>query len=96
MVQVWDAVDGGNVFTYTGHTQLVHTLGWSPDSKRIASGGGDATVQVWDAVDGKHSFTYQGHSDHQYGAVHTLAWSPDGNCIASGSLDKSVQMWQAR
>ncbi len=46
-VQVWDAVDGGNVFTYRGHSDQVTAVAWSPDGKRIASGGYDKAVQVW-------------------------------------------------
>jgi len=52
-VQVWDALNGGNVFTYRGHKNDVNALAWSPDSSYIASGSGDSggtkdnTVQVW-------------------------------------------------
>src|SRR5947209_3884383 len=44
-VQVWDAIDGGNVFTYRGHASWgVLSVAWSPNGKRIASGGADGTV----------------------------------------------------
>ncbi len=46
-VQVWDAADGGNVYTYRGHSAWVTAVAWSPDGKRIASGSRDQTVQVW-------------------------------------------------
>jgi WD40 repeat protein len=90
-VQVWDAVNGGNVSTYKEHSSKVYAVAWSPDGKRIASGGDDHTVQVWDAVDGSHVIVYKGHSY----AVLEVAWSPDGKRIASGSLDKTVQVWNA-
>jgi WD40 repeat protein len=90
-VQVWDASDGGHVLTYRGHTDTVFGLAWSPDGKRIASGGYDTTVQVWDAVDGGNVFTYRGHTAD----VSTIAWSPDGRRIASGSGDYTVQVWNA-
>jgi eukaryotic-like serine/threonine-protein kinase len=48
-VQVWDASSGGNVLTYKGHSSAVEAVVWSPDGKRIASGGYDKTVQVWSA-----------------------------------------------
>ena len=86
------------IFTYTGHSDAVYDVAWSPDGTRLASCSKDKTVQVWDAVggdsvaaDGGHVFTYRGH----YDVVKTVAWSPDGRRIASGSGDKTVQVWDA-
>jgi WD40 repeat protein/serine/threonine protein kinase len=90
-VQVWNASDGGNVFTYTGHSGTVWSVAWSQDGKRIASGSWDRTVQVWNASDGGNVFTYTGHSND----VLEVAWSPDGKRIASSSHDKTVQVWNA-
>lgn len=78
-------------FTYSGHSDYISSVAWSPDSKRIASASGDRTVQVWDAADGSHVLTYRGHTDD----VATVAWSPDGQLIASGGLDNTVQVWNA-
>jgi serine/threonine protein kinase len=89
-VQVWDAADGGHVYTYHGHSADVFAVAWSPDGRRIASAG-DKTVQVWDAANGGHVYTYRGHSD----GVFAVAWSPDGRRIASGSWDTTVQVWDA-
>lgn len=78
------------LYTYRGDSQQVFTVAWSPDSKRIASGG-LKTVQVWDAADGGNVSTYREHSS----PVHAVAWSPDGKRIASGSWDQTVQVWNA-
>ena len=92
-VQVWNATDGSNVFTYQGHTEggSVDAVAWSPDGSRIASASGDKTVQVWNATDGRNAFTYRGHSDF----VTAVAWSPDGKRIASAGYDNTVQVWNA-
>ncbi len=91
-VQIWNAVDGGHVFTYRGHTETVWALAWSPDGTHIASGGADQLVQVWNASTGHHFFSYTGHTSVVIG----VAWSPDGTRIASGgSWDNTAQVWNA-
>jgi eukaryotic-like serine/threonine-protein kinase len=88
----WWVLSPHPLFTYHGHTGLVRSVVWSPDGKRIASGGGDdGTVQVWNANDGSQPFIYRGHTN----GVNSVAWSPDGQRIASGSYDKTVQVWNA-
>ncbi len=78
-------------FTYSGHSNYVSAVAWSPNGKRIASASGDGTVQVWNAGNGGNVLTYRGHSSD----VLAVAWSPDGREIASGSLDATVQVWNA-
>jgi WD40 repeat protein len=90
-VQIWDAVDGRNVYIYRGHFFPVWQVAWSPDGRRIASGSLDGTVQVFDAADGGNVFTYRGH----HNSAGAVAWSPNGRRIASGSLDKTVQVFDA-
>ena len=80
---------GATLYTYRGHSDQVHSVEWSLDGRRIASGSFDGTVQVWDANNEGHRYTYRGHS----GAVFAVAWSPDGKRIASGS--GHVQVWDA-
>jgi eukaryotic-like serine/threonine-protein kinase len=71
-------------------TGMTYAVAWSPDRRRIASGGLDRTVQVWDATAGITIFIYRGHT----GGVTAIAWSPDGKHIASAGLDKTVQVWE--
>ena len=39
--------DAATLYTYSGHSDIVDGVAWSPDGKRIASGSVDQTVQVW-------------------------------------------------
>src|SRR5437016_5958330 len=48
-------------FTYTGHTDSVLAVAWSPDGQLVASGSQDGTVQVWNANGGSGVYPYQGH-----------------------------------
>src|SRR5712692_3845768 len=69
------------LLTYSGHSDAVLSLAWSPNGKYLASGSNDTTVQVWNATTGKRTLIYHGHKT----GVTTISWSPDGSRIASGS-----------
>jgi WD40 repeat protein len=83
------------VYTYRGHKGGISSVTWSPDGKRIASAGVDATVQVWDATTGNHVLIYRGHSDW----VTEVTWSLNGKYIASASgaigSSNQVEVWDA-
>ena len=82
---------GAHLFTFSGHSDIVSSLAWSQDGKRVASGSFDTTVQVWDATTGNNLLVYQGHANK----VTTVMYSYDNVRLASGSVDATVQIWDA-
>ena len=91
VVTIWDIATGKAVQTYTGHTEVVRALAWSPDGSTIASASTDHTVHLWQPLTGKLLLVYRQHTDK----IGALAWSPDGKRIASAGADKTVYIWQA-
>ena len=71
---------------------------FSPDAKRLASGGsarpgsGPGALKIWHAQTGKELLALKGHSAN----VTTLSYSADGRRLASGSEDKTVKVWDAQ
>jgi hypothetical protein len=64
-----------------GHRFGVSSVAYSPDGKRIVSGGGHE-MKVWDAATGQDLLTLQGHTRF---VVSSVAYSPDGKRIVSAS-----------
>ncbi|HEY6287081.1 MAG TPA: serine/threonine-protein kinase [Ktedonobacteraceae bacterium] len=48
-VHVWDALTGANAMPYSGHSEIVWSVAWSPEGSRIVSASREKTVQVWKA-----------------------------------------------
>jgi WD40 repeat protein len=66
-------------------------LSFSPNGKRVASGGRDGTVKVWDVATGQETLTLKGHTVRVSG----LAFSPDGHRLISAAWDGTVRIWDA-
>lgn len=70
-------------------TLSVKSVAFSPDSKLIASGGGDSTVRVWETNGGKPVAVLRGHE----GGVTGVDFSADGKQIASCARKRLI-VWE--
>ncbi|CAK4101877.1 unnamed protein product [Aphanomyces euteiches] len=75
--------------TLQGHSEAILHVRFSPDGKKLASGGGDATVRFWDTNTCMPQFTCRGHKHH----VLCTAWSPDGSRFVSADKTGEIRMW---
>ena len=91
-VQLWDVAAGILKTNLQGHTDSVHNIAFSPDSRTLASGSDDRTVILWDVTTSSYKKTLIAHTDDIVG----LAYSPDGNTLASASSDGTLVLWDAK
>ncbi len=102
-IQVWSAATGRQLLVYRGHTQLPHSISWSPDSTHLVSTGPENSIQVWDAADGHQRWTYQDQLWEGSASIGAAAWSPDGTRIAVTGVPApqpvvitgTTQIWEA-
>ena len=76
--------------TLRGHKQDVRALAFSPDGKRVVTGGDDGLVKIWDAADGRELLSFRGR-----GGISGIAFSPDGRRVATANPDKTATLWNA-
>jgi WD40 repeat protein len=92
-------VAGITLHHLAGHTQIIHGICFSPDSKLLAScgmsakfvkGPDDNTIRLWDLKKGKQIREFdREHED----TVTSVAFTPDGKQIISGGDDATIRTW---
>jgi len=79
------------------HTEVLHSLAFSPCGQRLATGSEDCAVILWDAQTGEAERRLQGAS-RQRVQIYSLSFSADGARLASSSGDRvsgdaAILMW---
>ncbi|WP_406428381.1 WD40 repeat domain-containing serine/threonine protein kinase [Streptomyces sp. NBC_00147] len=89
-IKLWAITGDGGApeATFTGHTDTVQSVAYSPLGDTLASASDDGTVRLWDVEDYKPIAVLTGHK----GSVHAVAFSPDGKTLASAGYD-AVKLW---
>jgi WD40 repeat protein len=91
-----DLAKGGTIapaLTLTGFTLSPHSVGFSPDLKRLVVGGGDdQAVRLWDLVSTQQVLTLRA-TGYMF---RRTRFSPDGNVLAAGdNLEGILYLWRA-
>ncbi|QRV85321.1 WD40 repeat protein [Ceratobasidium sp. AG-Ba] len=92
-VHICDAESGNAVSgPMVSHSDLIWSIAFSPDSKRIVSGSRDETIQVWDV---ESAVVLLGPLVGHTGGVRCVCYTPDGRRIISGGNDSIIKIWDA-
>ena len=106
-VWIYDAHTGEALTLFTGHTEPVLSVAFSPNGKIVASGAGrkwnwwreDSEIRLWDVDTGERLTTLARPPEIAEGAeigqldVWELVFSPDGKTLATASSDGAVRLW---
>ena len=88
-IRLYDFDTGKLVALLKGHTKAVNGLAFSPNSKRLISGGYDKTAIIWDVESRKLVYLLEGHN-YQINAV---AFNRDGSQVATVGM--ALRIWNA-
>ena len=101
-VRLWNVLTGEPITTFTGHTDGITCLAFSPDGAALASGSDDNTIRLWDSHMREPTGTLIGHK----GPISCIAFSPDGQTLATACApltskyidnpDKTIRLWDVR
>ena len=89
-IRIYDASTYKELIVLAGHKDSVLSLAFSPNGKRLVSGGSDETVRLWEADTGKLLRTREEHT----GPVNAVAFSANGEKFWSGgNTDPTIRSW---
>jgi len=94
-IRLYDFASGNLVALLKGHTNVVLSLAFSPDSRFLVSGSGDKNARIWD-MESKASalersnYLLSGHT----APIYAVAFTPDSQRVVTGSLDHTLRLWQ--
>ncbi|CAJ1329117.1 unnamed protein product [Effrenium voratum] len=87
--RLWSISSGECLMTFTGHTDQVMCVAFSPDGQLLATASTDKTAKLWLCSNGQCAATCVGHS----GPVYTAFFSPDGCNLLTASHDRTAKIW---
>jgi WD40 repeat protein len=89
-IYLFDAQQGGEKLKIKdAHSKGVWAIDFGPESRILASGGGDGIVRLWDVATG----TKLGEMGRHEERIHTLVFDASGRNVMTASNDLKIKYW---
>jgi len=88
-LKLWDVKSGEEIRSFSGHQDTVSTISFSPDGKKILSGGNDYSIRIWNVTSGKEIHPRKSHFSY----LEKLAFTAKGRKLIAGYSDNSIRIW---
>jgi WD40 repeat protein len=75
--------------TLAGHKGVVRAMAYSPDGRRLMTGGWDQLIKFWDADSGREWASFE----WPLGRIHCVAFAADGLRAAAAGEAGSIVVW---
>ena len=99
-LELWDRILGSIRGALTAKDTGLGTEGedvgevavsFSPNGRRLVTGGSDGMVRIWDGRTGQPLVALKGHRSR----VLSVAWAPDSSRFATGGSDGVTRLWKS-
>ncbi|ETO19189.1 WD-40 repeat protein, partial [Reticulomyxa filosa] len=75
-----------------GHLNVINSVSFSPDGKKIVSASRDKTIRIWDIASLRQIQMFAETNEEMFGAK----FSSDGKCVAAYSEDNTIRLWDVQ
>ncbi len=91
VVRIWDALNGTEIRAIEGIEYPIYGVMFTPDSKRLLTGGTAKVLDLWDVETAKPLARFAGHTE----TIWAAHFSKDGKTLVTGGDDCSLRQWDA-
>ena len=88
-ILVWQVETGEQIACFTGYSERMSNLCFSPDGKYLAAGSAEGTMRIWDIESGQLAITHTDYGDTQIFPY----YSPEAGLIAAVISKHEVEVW---